>query len=133
MRLSRISELLSLATAVFIGACTPQKPAAAPPVSPAGEPAGARAPSSDTAPQRSVSSVSTTVAVPGNCLTATERQALLSDYRHSADPGVRFRAHVLLLLDAGHPWAPVGAVRFRPGAGRRRRPRRLSRTVASTG
>jgi transposase len=45
-------------------------------------------------------------------LTATERQDLLVHYRRSADPDVRLRAHILLLLDAGHPWATVSAVLF---------------------
>jgi putative transposase len=46
------------------------------------------------------------------CLTSAERQDLLGRYRWSADPEVRLRAHILLLLDAGHPWATVGAVLF---------------------
>ena len=45
-------------------------------------------------------------------LTPAERQELLDHYRRSAAPGVRLRAHVLLLLDAGHPWATLRAVRF---------------------
>jgi putative transposase len=45
-------------------------------------------------------------------LTPTERQGLLDRYRRSADPEVRLRAHILLLLDAGHPWATVSAVLF---------------------
>jgi putative transposase len=45
-------------------------------------------------------------------LTPTERQGLLDQYRRSADPGVRLRAHILLLLDAGHPWVTVSAVLF---------------------
>src|SRR5262249_5488948 len=45
-------------------------------------------------------------------LTLAERRALLDHYRRSADPDVRLRAHVLLLLDAGHPWATVSAVLF---------------------
>jgi transposase len=74
-------------------------------------------------------------------LSADAHKVLLAHYRGSADPDVRFRAHILLLLDAGHPWATVGAVLFcsssaisrwkrrfeREGAdavlGRRRRPR----------
>lgn len=45
-------------------------------------------------------------------LTPAERQALLNHYRRTADPEVRLRAHILLLLDAGFPWATIGAVLF---------------------
>jgi transposase len=45
-------------------------------------------------------------------LTPAERQTLLDHYRRFADPGVGHRAHILLLLDAGHPWATIGAVLF---------------------
>jgi hypothetical protein len=45
-------------------------------------------------------------------LTPAQRQALLDHYRRSADPAVGHRAHILLLLDAGHPWATIGAVLF---------------------
>ena len=45
-------------------------------------------------------------------LTRAERQDLLDRYRRSADPEVRLRAHILLLLDAGHPWATISAVLF---------------------
>src|SRR5262249_54788012 len=38
--------------------------------------------------------------------------ALLGHYRRAADPDVRHRAHILLLLDAGHQWATVSAVLF---------------------
>jgi transposase len=41
-----------------------------------------------------------------------DRQDLLDYYRRSSDPGVRLRAHILLLLDAGHPWATISAVLF---------------------
>ena len=37
---------------------------------------------------------------------------LLDYYRRSADPDIRHRAHILLLLAAGHPWATIGAVLF---------------------
>src|SRR3954453_3474004 len=40
-------------------------------------------------------------------LAPAERQVLLDHYRRSADPAVAHRAHILLLLDAGHPWATV--------------------------
>jgi transposase len=45
-------------------------------------------------------------------LSTAERRAVLSHYRRSADPEVRLRAHVLLLLDAGHSWATITAVLF---------------------
>jgi transposase len=45
-------------------------------------------------------------------LRETERHQLLHCYRRSADPEARLRAHILLLLDAGHPWATVSAVLF---------------------
>jgi transposase len=45
-------------------------------------------------------------------LTPGERQALLEHYRRSTDPAVGHRAHILLLLDAGHPWATISAVLF---------------------
>jgi hypothetical protein len=50
--------------------------------------------------------------VPSIHLTPAERQDLLAHDRRSADPEVRLRSHILLLLDAGHPWATVGAVLF---------------------
>jgi transposase len=45
-------------------------------------------------------------------LAPAERKVLLAHYRRSAEPDVRLRAHILLLLDAGHPWATVSAVLF---------------------
>jgi transposase len=45
-------------------------------------------------------------------LTSAERQTLLDHYRRAADPGFRLRAHILLLLDAGFPWATICAVLF---------------------
>jgi hypothetical protein len=45
-------------------------------------------------------------------LTTTECQSLLDLYRRAADPDARLRAHILLLLDAGHSWATVSAVLF---------------------
>ena len=41
-------------------------------------------------------------------LDARQRQALLDRYRQDPDPGVRFRAHILLLLADGHTWEEVG-------------------------
>ncbi|MDB5312364.1 MAG: transposase [Gemmataceae bacterium] len=45
-------------------------------------------------------------------LTPTQRQALLDHDRRSGDPAVGHRAHILLLLDAGHPWETISAVLF---------------------
>ena len=45
-------------------------------------------------------------------LTPAQRRDLLDHYRRSADPAVGHRAHILLLPDAGHPWATIGAVLF---------------------
>jgi len=45
-------------------------------------------------------------------LRRSERKTLLDHYRHHPDPAVRLRAHLLLLLDAGHPWAMIAAVLF---------------------
>jgi putative transposase len=50
--------------------------------------------------------------VTGIRLTEVGRQQLLDHYRRAADPDVRLRAHILLLLDTGHPWATVSAVLF---------------------
>ncbi|HEY1190626.1 MAG TPA: IS630 family transposase [Gemmata sp.] len=45
-------------------------------------------------------------------LTHAQRQELFARYRRDADPEVRLRAHILLLLDAGYPWATIEAVLF---------------------
>jgi transposase len=45
-------------------------------------------------------------------LSADAHKTLLSHYRRAVDPEVRLRAHILLLLDAGHKWATVSAVLF---------------------
>jgi putative transposase len=45
-------------------------------------------------------------------LTPADRQVLLDNFRRSADPEVRLRAHILLLLDAAFPWATITAVLF---------------------
>jgi transposase len=50
--------------------------------------------------------------MPSNRLSLQDRKALLDHYRRSAEPEVRLRAHILLLLDAGHPWATISAVLF---------------------
>jgi putative transposase len=50
--------------------------------------------------------------MPSIRLTPTDRQVLMAHYRRSSCAEVRLRAHILLLLDAGHPWATVSAVLF---------------------
>ena len=45
-------------------------------------------------------------------LTPANGQELLDLYRRSTEPEIRLRAHILLLLDAGHPWALIVAVLF---------------------
>src|SRR5262249_9958033 len=49
-------------------------------------------------------------------LRGDDRKALLRHYRGSPVPAVRLRCHVLLLLDAGHPWALIAAVLFTSSA-----------------
>jgi hypothetical protein len=49
-------------------------------------------------------------------LTPATGQELLALDRRSAEPEVRLRTHILLLLDAGHPWATIGAVPFCSGS-----------------
>src|SRR5437764_6281692 len=45
-------------------------------------------------------------------LSAEQRKALLDLYRHSSDSAVTHRAHLLLLLADGFPWATITAVLF---------------------
>jgi hypothetical protein len=45
-------------------------------------------------------------------LPPADRQDLLGHYRRASDPKVRLRAHILLLLADGYPWATFGAVLF---------------------
>ena len=45
-----------------------------------------------------------------------DRKTLLHHYRGSPAPPVRLRCHILLLLDAGHPWALITAVLFTSSA-----------------
>jgi transposase len=45
-------------------------------------------------------------------LSADEHNALLDYVRRSTDPALRLRAHIILLLAAGHPWALITAVLF---------------------
>jgi hypothetical protein len=50
--------------------------------------------------------------MPNIHLTPTDRQTLLDLYHRTTEPGVRLRAHILLLLEAGYPWATVSGVLF---------------------
>ena len=50
--------------------------------------------------------------MPSIHLSRAEYQTIVGLYRRSADPDVRLRSHILLLLHAGHPWATVSAVLF---------------------
>lgn len=45
-------------------------------------------------------------------LTPQQRDELLAIYRKDPDPELRFRAHILLLLDVGRPWADIQATLF---------------------
>ena len=45
-------------------------------------------------------------------LRSSERKTLLAHYRRNPDPAVRLRAHLLLLLAGGYPWAMIAAVLF---------------------
>jgi transposase len=45
-------------------------------------------------------------------LSLEQRQALLGRYRQDPVPEVRFRPHILLLLDDGHSWAAVASPLF---------------------
>jgi putative transposase len=45
-------------------------------------------------------------------LTSAQRATLLDYLRHAHDPALRARAHIILLLADGHPWALITAVLF---------------------
>ena len=45
-------------------------------------------------------------------LSPEQRQALLGRYRQAPEPEVRFRSHILLLLDDGHSWVTVATLLF---------------------
>ena len=45
-------------------------------------------------------------------LTTTQRDELLRTYRKDADPELRFRAHIILLLGEGHAWDTIEATLF---------------------
>jgi putative transposase len=49
---------------------------------------------------------------PSICLSPEQRAALLERYRKDPEPEVRFRSHILLLLDDGLPWATVASLLF---------------------
>ena len=49
-------------------------------------------------------------------LPRADRKALLETYRRGTDPEQRLRAHILLLLDAGQPWALIAALLFTSAA-----------------
>jgi transposase len=49
-------------------------------------------------------------------LRAAERKAALGALRRGTDPEYRPRAHILLVLDAGHPWVLIVAVLFTTSA-----------------
>jgi hypothetical protein len=63
------------------------------------------------------------------------RNALLAAYRTTADPQARLRAHVLLLLDRGLPWADIAALLYTSSAtiGRCRRAYLRDGVDAATG
>ena len=42
---------------------------------------------------------------------------MLCHYRGSTVLAIRFRCHILLLLDASHPWTLIAAVLFTSSAG----------------
>lgn len=50
--------------------------------------------------------------MPSIRLSSDDRKLVFDLYRRSAEPEVRLRAHILLLLDAGFPWATISAVLF---------------------
>jgi putative transposase len=45
-------------------------------------------------------------------VTPQQRGELLSLYRKDPDPELRFRAHIILLLDEGRPWSDIEAILF---------------------
>lgn len=50
--------------------------------------------------------------MPGVLLSEADQRDLLARHRRSNAPEIRLRAHILLLLDAGHSWEAIGAVLF---------------------
>src|SRR5215472_16978113 len=49
---------------------------------------------------------------PSITLTAPDRIALLRHYRHSPNPRLRTRAHIVLLLADGYPWVVIAALLY---------------------
>src|SRR6516162_5313197 len=49
---------------------------------------------------------------PSITLTAADRHALLRHYRHSPNPRLRTRAHIILLLADGYPWVVIAALLY---------------------
>src|SRR5215831_6809654 len=45
-------------------------------------------------------------------LTPQDRKALLHTYRRAADPQLRLRAHLVLLLDDGYPWTLIALLLY---------------------
>jgi putative transposase len=46
------------------------------------------------------------------CLSPEQRATVLDRYRSDPEPEVRFRSHILLLLNDGHSWATVASLLF---------------------
>jgi len=61
------------------------------------------------------------------CLTPAQRRELLDHYRRPVEPDIRLRAHILLLLADGYPWATITAVLFCSGGTIRRWKARFER------
>jgi putative transposase len=49
---------------------------------------------------------------PSITLSVRDRNALLHHYRHSPNPQLRIRAHIILLLADGHPWTLIAALLY---------------------
>jgi putative transposase len=54
--------------------------------------------------------------MPSIRLSPEDRNTLRGHYHRGPDPAVRLRCHILLLLDAGYPWALIAAVLFTSSA-----------------
>ncbi len=50
--------------------------------------------------------------LPSLSLSATERRTLLRYYRRHADPAMRLRSHIILMLADGHPWSLIGSALY---------------------
>jgi len=60
-------------------------------------------------------------------LKPSERKTLLEYYRKSADPAIRLRAHILLLLADGYPWSQIAAMLYTSTSTIRRWKKRFQR------